>query len=65
MTLRINSPSDLVTIGTGSLPCRHDDSTLRPERRPRPIGEGPEMAVVVGYGGIDCDEFGRILVRFH
>ncbi|SEN17137.1 type VI secretion system secreted protein VgrG [Roseovarius tolerans] len=22
------------------------------------------MAVVVGYGGIDCDEFGRIIVRF-
>lgn len=43
-----------------------DDSPLRPERRtPRPIVEGPETAVVVGDGEIDCDEFGRILVRFH
>ena len=39
---------------------------MRPERRtPRPIVEGPETAVVVGDGEIDCDEFGHILVRFH
>jgi type VI secretion system secreted protein VgrG len=27
--------------------------------------QGPQTAVVVGQGEIDCDEFGRILVRFH
>lgn len=27
--------------------------------------QGPETAVVVGIGEIDCDEHGRILVRFH
>ncbi|WP_305082566.1 type VI secretion system Vgr family protein, partial [Nereida sp. MMG025] len=27
--------------------------------------QGPETAVVVGDGEIDCDEHGRILVRFH
>lgn len=26
---------------------------------------GPQTAVVVGEGEIDCDEFGRILLRFH
>jgi type VI secretion system secreted protein VgrG len=26
---------------------------------------GPQTAVVVGDGEIDCDEYGRILVRFH
>jgi type VI secretion system secreted protein VgrG len=26
---------------------------------------GPQTAVVVGIGEIDCDEYGRILVRFH
>lgn len=27
--------------------------------------QGPQTAVVVGDGEIDCDEFGRVLVRFH
>ncbi|MEM1163226.1 MAG: type VI secretion system tip protein TssI/VgrG, partial [Pseudomonadota bacterium] len=27
--------------------------------------EGPQTATVVGEGEIDCDEYGRILVRFH
>lgn len=27
--------------------------------------QGPQTAVVVGEGEIDCDEYGRILVRFH
>ncbi|MCF6445026.1 type VI secretion system tip protein VgrG [Nereida sp. MMG024] len=43
-----------------------DDTPLRPERRavgPRVLG--PETAVVVGDGEIDCDEHGRILVKFH
>lgn len=26
---------------------------------------GPQTAIVVGSGEIDCDEFGRILVKFH
>lgn len=30
-----------------------------------PIVQGPQTAVVVGDGEIDCDEFGRILVLFH
>ncbi|TRW95912.1 type VI secretion system tip protein VgrG [Paracoccus sp. M683] len=36
-----------------------------PKRTPQPVVEGPQTAVVVGEGEIDCDEFGRILVRFH
>ncbi|AUH33707.1 type VI secretion system Vgr family protein [Paracoccus tegillarcae] len=36
-----------------------------PKRTPAPVVEGPQTAVVVGDGEIDCDEFGRILVRFH
>ena len=39
---------------------------LRPERKsPRPVVQGPQTARVVGDGEIDCDEYGRILVRFH
>ncbi len=39
---------------------------FRPERRTaRPVIQGPQTAVVVGEGEIDCDEFGRILVRYH
>ena len=42
------------------------DAPFRPERRTRrPIIQGPQTAVVVGDGEIDCDEFGRILVKFH
>lgn len=36
-----------------------------PNKTPRPIVQGPQTAVVVGSGEIDCDEFGRILVQFH
>ncbi len=32
---------------------------------PLPIVHGPQTAVVVGEGEIDCDEYGRILVHFH
>lgn len=43
-----------------------DDAPLRPERRMvGPRVQGPETAVVVGEGEIDCDEYGRILCRFH
>lgn len=34
-------------------------------KTPRADVKGPQTAVVVGEGEIDCDEFGRILVRFH
>ncbi|MFN4100674.1 MAG: type VI secretion system Vgr family protein [Pararhodobacter sp.] len=41
----------------------------RPVRPPageiRPRISGPQTAVVVGAGEIDCDEYGRILVKFH
>ncbi len=36
-----------------------------PKRTAVPVVQGPQTAVVVGDGEIDCDEFGRILVRFH
>lgn len=43
-----------------------DTAPMRPERRTHiPVVHGPQTAVVVGEGEIDCDEFGRILVRFH
>ncbi|MEM8849585.1 MAG: type VI secretion system tip protein TssI/VgrG [Pseudomonadota bacterium] len=39
---------------------------LAPDRKtPLPIVQGPQTAVVVGKGEIDCDEYGRILVHFH
>ena len=36
-----------------------------PRTTPRPVVQGPQTAVVVGEGEIDCDEYGRILVHFH
>ncbi len=39
---------------------------LKPElKTPRAVVQGPQTATVVGEGEIDCDEYGRILVRFH
>ncbi|MGL4320486.1 MAG: type VI secretion system Vgr family protein [Paracoccaceae bacterium] len=39
---------------------------LTPARKTQPaIVQGPQTAMVVGEGEIDCDEYGRILVRFH
>ena len=32
---------------------------------PKPYIRGPQTAEVVGDGEIDCDKYGRILVRFH
>jgi type VI secretion system secreted protein VgrG len=34
-------------------------------RTPPAVVQGPQTAAVVGEGEIDCDEYGRILVRFH
>ena len=43
-----------------------DDTPFRPEQRTiGPRVQGPETAVVVGEGEIDCDEHGRILCQFH
>lgn len=43
-----------------------DNTPYRPEQRiVGPRVQGPETAVVVGEGEIDCDEYGRILCRFH
>ncbi len=36
-----------------------------PQVTEMPVVHGPQTAVVVGEGEIDCDEFGRILVHFH
>ena len=36
-----------------------------PPVTPMPRVHGPQTATVVGDGEIDCDEYGRILVRFH
>ena len=42
------------------------DLPFAPERKtPIPTVKGPQTAMVVGEGEIDCDEFGRILVHFH
>ena len=41
-------------------------SPLAPRRKtPEPVVQGPQTAVVVGNGEIDCDKYGRILVQFH
>ncbi|MEL7092182.1 MAG: type VI secretion system tip protein TssI/VgrG [Pseudomonadota bacterium] len=50
----------------GSYVLTPEDTPYRPERRTqRAKVEGPETAVVVGEGEIDCDEYGRILCQFH
>lgn len=39
---------------------------LAPLRQtPVPVVHGPQTAIVVGEGEIDCDRYGRILVHFH
>ncbi|TWI33878.1 type VI secretion system Vgr family protein [Paracoccus sulfuroxidans] len=51
---------------TGSYVLMPDTAPMVPPRRtPQPVVHGPQTAKVVGSGEIDCDEFGRILVRFH
>lgn len=50
----------------GSYVLMPDDTPYRPECRTiGPKVQGPETAVVVGEGEIDCDEHGRILCKFH
>lgn len=43
----------------------HDAPLASRRKTPRPKIQGPQTAMVVGEGEIDCDEFGRILVHFH
>ncbi len=51
---------------SGSYVLMPDTAPLAPPRRsPVPVVHGPQTAVVVGEGEIDCDEYGRILVQFH
>ena len=51
---------------TGSYIFTPDTAPMAPPRRTYvPVVHGPQTAVVVGEGEIDCDEYGRILVRFH
>ena len=51
---------------TGSYTLMPDTAPMAPPRRTAPaVVQGPQTAEVVGEGEIDCDEYGRILVRFH
>ena len=51
---------------TGSYVLMPDTAPMMPPRRTSAaVVQGPQTAVVVGEGEIDCDEYGRILVRFH
>ncbi|QFQ86584.1 type VI secretion system tip protein VgrG [Paracoccus kondratievae] len=50
---------------SGSYVLTPDTAPMAPPRRsPAAVILGPQTAEVVGEGEIDCDEFGRILVRF-
>lgn len=44
---------------------RSDRPYKPPLVTPEPKVQGPQTATVIGDGEIDCDEYGRILVRFH
>jgi type VI secretion system secreted protein VgrG len=44
---------------------RADQQFAPPMTTARPYLRGPQTAKVVGDGEIDCDKYGRILVRFH
>ena len=51
---------------TGSYTLMPDTAPMVPPRQtPVAVVQGPQTAEVVGEDEIDCDEFGRILVRFH
>ncbi len=51
---------------SGSYVLTPDTAPMAPPRRTAvPVVQGPQTAFVVGEGEIDCDEYGRILVRFH
>ncbi|PZO65869.1 MAG: type VI secretion system tip protein VgrG [Paracoccus denitrificans] len=51
---------------TGAYTLMPDTAPMAPPRRTHvPVVHGPQTAAVVGEGEIDCDDLGRILVRFH
>ena len=51
---------------TGSYVLMPDTAPMAPPKRtPVAVVQGPQTAMVVGEGEIDCDEYGRILLRFH
>lgn len=51
---------------TGTYVLMPDAAPLAPSRTTHiPVVQGPQTAVVVGEGEIDCDAYGRILVHFH
>ncbi len=51
---------------TGSYVLMPDTAPMAPPKRTQQaVVQGPQTAEVVGEGEIDCDEYGRILVRFH
>ena len=51
---------------TGRYVLMPDTAPMFPPRRTHvPTVQGPQTAEVVGEGEIDCDEYGRILVKFH
>ena len=51
---------------TGRYVLMPTSTPLAPSRKTHiPKVQGPQTAVVVGDGEIDCDEYGRILVHFH
>ena len=51
---------------TGSYVLMPDTAPMAPPKRTAvAVVQGPQTAEVVGEGEIDCDEYGRILVRFH
>ena len=51
---------------TGTYVFMPVDAPLAPRRKtPLALVQGPQTATVVGEGEVDCDEYGRILVRFH
>ena len=53
------------TSYTGKFTMVPDDSPVAPPRQtPTPVIVGPQTAMVVGEGEIDCDEFGRVLLLF-
>ncbi|WP_255435628.1 type VI secretion system Vgr family protein [Paracoccus sp. S1E-3] len=50
----------------GSYVLMPDTAPMAPPRRTAAaLVQGPQTAMVVGEGEIDCDEYGRILVKFH
>ncbi len=51
---------------SGAYVLMPDSAPMAPPRRTAvPVVHGPQTAMVVGEGEIDCDDYGRVLVRFH